>query len=50
MGSGSRFEIKQSFEYFAIGVTASRFPHSLSVSVNLGFWHVYIGFGKGYDE
>jgi len=50
MGSGSRFDFKQDLTYFMVGLTLSRFPHSLSVTVDLGFWHLYVGFGKGYDE
>ena len=50
MGSGPRFDFKQNLAYFAVGFTLSRFPHSLSLTIDLGFWHVYFGFGKGYDE
>lgn len=50
MGSGPRFTFNQSFDYFGMGISVSRFPHALSVNISLGFWHIYIGFGKGYDE
>lgn len=50
MGSGSKFRFFQAFDYFAVGITASRFPHAVSLTFDLGFWHIYIGFGKGYDE
>lgn len=50
MGSGSKFSFNQTFKYFSIGLSVSRFPHTVSVNFDLGFWHIYIGFGKGYDE
>ena len=50
MGSGSKFSITSHYQGFALGFSANRFPHTVSVSLMLGFWHIYIGFGKGYDE
>ena len=50
MGSGSRFKIITSYDNFAVGVNIGRFPHSLGITFSLGFWDIYIGFGKGYDE
>ena len=50
MGSGPKFSITSHYQGFALGFSISRFPHTVSVNLMLGFWHIYIGFGKGYDE
>lgn len=50
MGSGSKFSITSNYQGFALGLGISRFPHEVSVSIMLGFWHIYFGLGKGYDE
>lgn len=49
MGSGPRFKIT-ALEGFGIGLYVNRFPHALSINVNLLVINIYIGFGKGYDE
>lgn len=50
MGSGPKFSIISNYQGFAVGFGVRRFPHSVSIDVMLGFWQIYIGFGKGYDE
>lgn len=50
MGSGSKFQFDTNYRGFAIGFSVSRFPHTVSLNILLGFWQIYIGFGKGYDE
>ena len=50
MGSGPRFEISRMREQIGVGITISRFPHALSIYIMLGFFSVYFGFGRGYDE
>lgn len=50
MGSGSKFSILSNYRGFAFGFGVSQFPHAVSIDIMLGFWQVYIGFGKGYDE
>ena len=50
MGSGPRFQISRMREHIGLGFTISRFPHALSFHFMLGFFSIYIGFGKGYDE
>lgn len=49
MGSGPRFSIGF-VDSFGIGFYVSRFPHSVAINLNLLNLHIYIGFGKGYDE
>lgn len=49
MGSGSKFSIKPT-GCIALGIYFSRFPHSLSININLICYSIYMGFGKGYDE
>lgn len=49
MGSGPRFSIT-ALEGFGLGIYASRFPHLISININLIKINIYIGFGKGYDE
>lgn len=50
MGSGPKFSVISNYQGFSLGFGISRFPHTVSVSLMFGFWHVYIGLGKGYDE
>lgn len=53
MGSGSRFRIqwvRDCFGGVGLGIYVSRFPHELSIDISLVLVHIYIGFGKGYDE
>lgn len=49
MGSGPRFSISTT-KGFGLAVYFDRFLHELSFTVLIGFFTVYIGFGKGYDE
>jgi hypothetical protein len=49
MGSGKRFEVWRS-EAFGLGLSVSRFPFALTISVHLLAWGASIGFGKGYDQ
>jgi hypothetical protein len=49
MGSGPRFQISR-IDGFGLGIYVGRFPHSISININLIMINVYIGFGKGYDE
>ena len=49
MGSGPRFSITM-LEGFGLGIYVGRFPHAVSININLIKINVYIGFGKGYDE
>lgn len=49
MGSGPRFSIS-SLDGFGLGIYVSRFPHTVSISINVIVINIYIGFGKGYDE
>lgn len=49
MGSGPRFEIKP-MHGFGVGIYFDKFPHALSININLIKITIYIGFGKGYDE
>lgn len=50
MGSGPRFSFGFTPERFSIGICAMRFPHALSIYIDLGWHSIYLGFGKGYDE
>ena len=50
MGSGPRFEISFNKDIFGLGITISRFPHALSISLVFTWMSIYMGFGKGYDE
>jgi hypothetical protein len=51
MGSGSKFRCYSDYSFFALGLqVVPKGEHSLSVHINLIFWHFYLGFGKGYDE
>lgn len=49
MGSGSKFEINV-VPALGVAVYVSRFPHQVSISVLVGCFSIYMGFGKGYDE
>lgn len=49
MGSGPRFKISLT-EGFGLGIYVDRFPHTVSINITLINIHIYIGFGKGYDE
>lgn len=49
MGSGDKFQFMW-LDGFGLGFNISRFPHSLSISIMLIKFYIYIGFGKGYDE
>ena len=50
MGSGSKFKIAFMPEAFVLGISISRFPHNVSIYINLGWHSIYFGFGKGYDQ
>jgi hypothetical protein len=52
MGSGKRFRVKwDSYPSYAIGVSLTlNSEHKVSIQLNFVKLHVYIGFGKGYDE
>lgn len=51
MGSGAKFRYYSAYDMFALGFqVVPHGEHRLSVHINLGFWHLYLGFGKGYDE
>lgn len=49
MGSGSKFSVSM-IDGIGIGFYVSKFPHQLSININLIKWNIYLGFGKGYDE
>jgi hypothetical protein len=51
MGSGDRFRIRWSYDYWSLGISiVPRAEHRISVSINLIKIEIYMGFGKGYDE
>lgn len=50
MGSGSRFKFSYVPEQFSLGFTLGRFPHSYCLYLHLGWFNLYFGVGKGYDE
>lgn len=50
MGSGSKFSITSHYQAFNLGFGVSQFPHTVSINLMLGFWCIYFGFGRGYDE
>ena len=50
MGSGPRFFVQGWIDHFDLGIHVNTCPHELSIYINFGFFGVYIGFGKGYDE
>jgi hypothetical protein len=49
MGSGERFSISAT-KGFGLACYVDRFPHALSITLLVGFFVIYVGFGKGYDE
>jgi hypothetical protein len=49
MGSGPRFSISTT-KGLGLAVYFDRFPHEVSINLLIGFFTVYIGFGKGYDN
>jgi hypothetical protein len=49
MGSGDKFSIGWN-RGFGIGFHVDKFPHQLSINIQLIKISIYIGFGKGYDE
>lgn len=49
MGSGPKFSIDWS-DVVGLGFYIDRWPHQLSINITLIKVHIYIGFGKGYDE
>lgn len=49
MGSGSKFQF-QVVPAIGLGIHLCRFPHQLSVTINVLCFCLYLGFGKGYDE
>lgn len=49
MGSGDKFSVSM-IQGFGLGVYITRFPHQLSININLFVINIYIGLGKGYDE
>lgn len=49
MGSGDKFSIHW-MQGIGFGFHIDRFPHQVSININLIKVSIYIGFGKGYDE
>ena len=49
MGSGDKFKYGK-LNCFGLGIYIDRFPFALTVGINVLFWYVSVGFGKGYDE
>lgn len=49
MGSGNRFTCGLN-EGCGLGIYVARFPFTVTISINLLFWFVSLGFGRGYDE
>lgn len=50
MGSGSKFDIQLITDAIGLGFSIGRFPHQISIDIRIIVIHIYIGFGKGYDE
>ena len=50
MGSGSKFTVVSHYDAIGLGLYISKFPFALTVNVTFLFWHISLGFGKGYDE
>ena len=51
MGSGDKLRFTFEPKVFCIGFAIiNKGEHRLSVYVNLAWWTLYMGFGKGYDE
>ena len=49
MGSGPRFAISL-VSGFGLFISVDPFPHQISITLLIGCFNIYIGFGKGYDE
>lgn len=49
MGSGEKFTYGWTGS-FGLGFGIARFPFAVTITANVLFWYVSIGFGKGYDE
>lgn len=49
MGSGDKFSV-YFVRGFGLAVYVDRFPHAVSITLLVGCFNVYLGFGKGYDE
>ena len=49
MGSGSRFKFGL-LRGFGLGLHIDDFPFQVTISANLLFWFVSVGFGKAYDD
>jgi hypothetical protein len=49
MGSGDKFKISI-FKGFGLAIFVDTFPHALSINLIIGWFSIYMGFGKGYDE
>lgn len=49
MGAGDKFSIGI-VKGFGLAVFVDRFPHELSITLIVGWFQIYLGFGKGYDE
>lgn len=49
MGSGDKFSI-DIVKGIGLAVYVDKFPHELSITLLIGCFQIYMGFGKGYDE
>ena len=49
MGSPDKFSISI-LRGFGLGIYVDRFPHTVSININLVVFNIYLGFGRGYDE
>lgn len=49
MGAGSKFDFNI-VNGLGLAIYVDRFPHQLSITLMIGCFHIYLGFGKGYDE
>jgi hypothetical protein len=49
MGSGDKFSIGI-VKGFGLAIFVDKFPHTLSITLIVGWFQIYMGFGKGYDE
>lgn len=49
MGSGDRFSLWK-ISGLGLGIFFDRFPHRISITIQLIKFGIYIGIGKGYDE
>jgi hypothetical protein len=52
MGSGDRIKygVVDPIQGLGLGISVSRFPFTVTVSLHVLCWFISIGFGKGYDE